>query len=82
MVTMFALVRALTYAVVFVGLLLVFLPAQVLEWSGVNRPTEMGLAQVTGAITTLLGAALVIWCVLTFAQVGRGTPAPFDPPRR
>jgi len=29
----------------------------------------------------VLGLALAIACVLTFAFVGRGTPAPFDPPR-
>ncbi len=23
-----------------------------------------------------------MWCILTFALLGRGTPAPFDPPRR
>jgi protein-S-isoprenylcysteine O-methyltransferase Ste14 len=23
-----------------------------------------------------------LWCILTFALVGKGTPAPFDPPRR
>jgi protein-S-isoprenylcysteine O-methyltransferase Ste14 len=23
-----------------------------------------------------------VWCILNFAIVGRGTPAPFDPPRR
>jgi protein-S-isoprenylcysteine O-methyltransferase Ste14 len=28
------------------------------------------------------GAALALACILTFAFVGRGTPAPFDPPRR
>jgi protein-S-isoprenylcysteine O-methyltransferase Ste14 len=81
-VGMSTLVRALTYATVFVGLLLVFLPAQLLDWSGVNRPTIMGVSQIIGAIVTLAGAALALWCVLTFALVGRGTPAPFDPPRR
>lgn len=25
---------------------------------------------------------MALWCVGTFALVGRGTPAPFDPPRR
>jgi protein-S-isoprenylcysteine O-methyltransferase Ste14 len=40
------------------------------------------VAQVVGALATLLGAALALWCVLIFAMVGRGTPAPFDPPRR
>jgi protein-S-isoprenylcysteine O-methyltransferase Ste14 len=28
------------------------------------------------------GGALALWCILTFALVGRGTPAPFDPPRK
>ena len=28
------------------------------------------------------GAALAVSCILTFALVGKGTPAPFDPPRR
>ena len=28
------------------------------------------------------GAAVALWCILTFAFIGRGTPAPFDPPRR
>ena len=27
------------------------------------------------------GGAVALWCVLTFALVGKGTPAPFDPPR-
>ncbi len=28
------------------------------------------------------GAAVALSCILTFALVGKGTPAPFDPPRR
>ena len=29
-----------------------------------------------------MGGLLAVACVLTFATLGRGTPAPFDPPRR
>jgi protein-S-isoprenylcysteine O-methyltransferase Ste14 len=29
-----------------------------------------------------VGAAVALWCIFTFATIGRGTPAPFDPPRR
>jgi protein-S-isoprenylcysteine O-methyltransferase Ste14 len=29
-----------------------------------------------------VGAAIALWCVFTFAFAGKGTPAPFDPPRR
>ena len=30
----------------------------------------------------VLGAALYFWCLWAFASVGRGTPGPWDPPRR
>jgi protein-S-isoprenylcysteine O-methyltransferase Ste14 len=75
-------VRALTYATIFVSLVLVFVPARVLEWSGVTGPPAVGTWQVLGGAGVVLGAALALWCVLAFAIVGRGTPAPFDAPRR
>src|SRR2546429_6989377 len=79
---MFVLMRAVTYAALFIGFLLVFLPGRVLEWSGVRRAAALGLTQVVGLPIVILGAALALWCILTFVYVGRGTPAPFDPPRR
>ena len=79
---MFVLMRAVTYAALFIGFLLVFLPGRVLEWSGVRRPAALGLTQVVGLAIVILGAALALWCILTFVFVGWGTPAPFDPPRR
>ena len=79
---MFVLIRAATYAALFIGFFLVFLPDRVLSWSGVVRPAEIGVPQVAGMIGAAAGLALALWCVLTFALAGRGTPAPFDPPRR
>ena len=79
---MIVLFRAVVYATVFISLVLVFLPARILEWSGVSRIPSFGVQQAVGTIAVLLGASLAIWCVLTFALLGRGTPAPFDPPRR
>jgi protein-S-isoprenylcysteine O-methyltransferase Ste14 len=76
------LVRAVTYATVFIGVVLVYLPARVLTGAGVTRPAAIGVAQVVGGVLTTVGASLAVWCVATFALVGRGTPAPFDPPRR
>lgn len=38
--------------------------------------------QVAGMIVGIAGTALALWCVLIFAWVGKGTPLPFDPPRR
>jgi protein-S-isoprenylcysteine O-methyltransferase Ste14 len=79
---MFVLARAVTYASLFVGLLLVFLPARILAASGIARPARLGPVEIAGLGASVLGAALALWCILTFALVGRGTPAPFDPPRR
>ena len=76
------LIRAITYATLFIGVVLVYLPAQALSWAGIGRPDRLGPPQVLGAVVTVIGAAIAVWCILTFAFVGRGTPAPFDPPRR
>jgi acid phosphatase (class A) len=37
--------------------------------------------QVPGAILAAVGFVLALTCVTAFALVGKGTPAPFDPPR-
>jgi protein-S-isoprenylcysteine O-methyltransferase Ste14 len=79
---MFVLIRAVTYATLFVGFVLVFLPARVLSQSGILQPPAIGARQLAGMIVVAIGAVFALWCVLTFALVGRGTPAPFDPPRR
>ena len=76
------LIRAMTYAALFIGVVLVYLPAQTLSWTEVAMPERFGLAQTMGIIATTTGAVLALWCILTFAVIGRGTPAPFDPPRR
>jgi protein-S-isoprenylcysteine O-methyltransferase Ste14 len=79
---MFVLVRAVTYAALFIGFLLVYLPARFLSWSGVVAPTTTGAPQIAGMIIVTIGTAIALWCVFTFVFIGKGTPAPFDPPRR
>jgi protein-S-isoprenylcysteine O-methyltransferase Ste14 len=79
---MTVLVRAITYATLFIGLVLVYLPAQLLSAVGVARPVHFGAPQLAGLIVGAAGATVAISCILTFALVGRGTPAVFDPPRR
>ena len=78
---MFVLIRAITYATLFVGFLLVFLPARILSSAGITAPESIGTVQVLGMIVGSFGALLALWCIATFIFVGRGTPAPFDPPR-
>ncbi len=76
------LIRAITYATLFIGVVLVFLPAELLSGAGVTRPPRLGTLQLAGMIVAAAGASVAVWCILAFALIGRGTPAPFDPPRR
>ena len=68
------------YATLFIGFLLVYLPARALAWSGIVRPATLGAAQLAGIVVGASGAAQAVWC--TFVVTGRGTPATFDSPRR
>jgi protein-S-isoprenylcysteine O-methyltransferase Ste14 len=79
---MFVIFRAVTYAALFISLVLIYMPARVLAWSGIVRPATIGVWQVAGMVIGVVGAAVALWCIFTFAFLGRGTPAPFDPPRR
>ena len=78
----FVIVRAAAYATLFIGFLLVFLPRRILTASGIVRPAAVGPWEMVGIILGAAGALLALWCILTFVTVGKGTPAPFDPPRR
>jgi protein-S-isoprenylcysteine O-methyltransferase Ste14 len=76
----FVLLRAMFWAAGFVLLW---------WWLAVSvRPYDARLAitipvwlRPLGLILALLGALLALWCIGTFVARGRGTPAPFDPPR-
>jgi protein-S-isoprenylcysteine O-methyltransferase Ste14 len=78
---MFVFIRAITYATLFIGPVLVFLPAQLLS-PALARPAAIGVPQILGIVVAAGGGVIALWCVLSFVRVGRGTPAPFDPPRR
>ena len=70
---------------------LVWAVAFVLSWTwvaGAVRALDPRLGgalpawlRLPGAVLGLAGAALAAWSVATFLTRGRGTPAPFDPPR-
>ena len=79
---MFILARAVTYSTLFVGFVLVFAPSRVLSASGVVPPAVIGLPQAAGILVGAAGTAVAVSCIVAFVLVGKGTPAPFDPPRR
>src|SRR5205809_54822 len=78
---MLILLRALTYATLFVAFFLVVIPQRILRGSGYKWSGSPSWSELTGMGLVIVGLALVMWCLVTFAFVGRGTAAPFDPPR-
>jgi protein-S-isoprenylcysteine O-methyltransferase Ste14 len=79
---MFVMFRAGIYATCFIAILLIAVPARLLARAGITGPADLGAPELVGVLAAILGAAVSMWCILTFVRVGRGTPAPFDPPRR
>jgi len=54
-----------------------------LPWWILTRFDAMAVPAAWPAVAVIaLGAALYLWCVWVFAVVGRGTPGPWDAPRR
>ena len=72
----FALVRALVVAPLFILIWLRWLPL----W--IEGPNVFADPRPLGWIVVGLGAVVGVPCVWEFAWRGFGTPAPFDPPRR
>lgn len=79
---MFVLFRTMIYGTAFVGLVFLYLPWRMLAWSGIRQPQVAGWAQSTGLVIGSIGALIALACVAAFVGLGKGTPAPFDPPRR
>ena len=79
---MFVIIRTIIYATIFIGLVLMYVPARVLVWSGIDRPAVIETPQIAGMAIGTIGGFIALSCILTFVSIGKGTPAPFDPPRK
>jgi protein-S-isoprenylcysteine O-methyltransferase Ste14 len=74
----FAVVRTLLIGTVFLSIWFYWLPLWFAHIERVPLIPQNRWASPVFAI----GFALSFWCAMEFAIRGRGTPAPFDPPRR
>jgi protein-S-isoprenylcysteine O-methyltransferase Ste14 len=70
--------RNLIFTVIMPGTVGVYVPWLILTASRANAEPVLWPA----VILVGLGAALYLWCLWLFATLGRGTPGPWDAPRR
>jgi protein-S-isoprenylcysteine O-methyltransferase Ste14 len=71
--------RALLAFLVLPGMVAFAIPAWI---AGVPfRRPEFSAAAAAGAVPFAIGVAVLVWCVRDFYVAGRGTLAPWDPPK-
>jgi protein-S-isoprenylcysteine O-methyltransferase Ste14 len=75
----FNVIRTLVYAAGFVWLL-VWIGAWARTFDSGLQVAPPAWLRPVGVALAIAGALVVAACLATFATVGRGTPAPFDPP--
>jgi len=77
-----SLLKTAVFFVLVPGTFAGYIPYRMLARRGMWTMPEWGVRSAAGALLIVLGIAGLAWCGWHFAIRGRGTPAPFDPPRR
>ena len=49
--------------------------------AGRTGAPQLGAVRYAGLLPIIVGVCIELWCAWDFATKGRGTPAPFDPPK-
>jgi protein-S-isoprenylcysteine O-methyltransferase Ste14 len=73
--------KTLLWSIFVPGTLTTLVPYLLLSSNIELFPVELSGFRFTGLIPIALGALLYLWCAWDFTFTGKGTPAPFDPPK-
>ena len=60
------------------GMVAVVIPATIIYFTGISQPRSI----VIGSFFILVGLVLMTWTIGLFSTVGKGTPAPWNPPQK
>ena len=75
---MMLLLKNLLFTLVMPGTIGVYVPLLLAQ----GRPPASGPAFLLALALLVIGGVIYAWCVWDFAVFGRGTPAPFDAPKK
>jgi protein-S-isoprenylcysteine O-methyltransferase Ste14 len=73
--------RTLVFTVLVPGTVLGLVPFAILA-GGIGTSLWLGPVRWLGLLPLGLGLIIIVWCFVDFVRRGRGTPAPYDPPRQ
>ena len=74
-------IKTLLWSIFVPGTVIVIVPYFVLSPRFDSFRINLSYVRLFGLIPILVGVMLYIWCAWYFTFVGKGTPAPFDPPK-
>ena len=73
--------KTLLWSVFVPGTITVLVPCLLLSTPFDSFRIDLSAFRFFGLIPILVGVMIYIWCAWDFTFIGRGTPAPFDPPK-
>jgi protein-S-isoprenylcysteine O-methyltransferase Ste14 len=73
--------KTLIFTIIVPGAVMALIPYLLLS-SAPPSFAQTGPFQIFGLIPMVIGVAIYLRCAWDFASVGKGTPAPIDPPKR
>jgi protein-S-isoprenylcysteine O-methyltransferase Ste14 len=74
-------IKTLLWSVFVPGTLTILVPYLMLSYSLELFRVRLSIFRFIGLIPIAAGALLYLWCAWDFTFTGKGTPAPFDPPK-
>lgn len=80
MATILNIVSTLIFVVLIGGTVMVLIPIKLL-FSSYRLNVEIDFLRYFGLIPVMLGVTICFWCWREFIFKGKGTPAPFNPPK-
>ena len=72
--------RTALFTIVVPGTVLLLIPFSLVRL-GIGPRFDPGPARYLGLVPLGAGVGAILWCFADFIRRGRGTPAPYDPPR-
>jgi len=73
--------KTLLWSVFVPGTVTILVPYILLQSNFKSFPVELSSFRFLGLVPITSGALLYLWCAWDFTFTGKGTPAPFDPPK-
>lgn len=75
-------IRNLAMIILFPGTVTAYIPYRILAPAEVPSPLTWSLPQYAASLVLIIGAAILLMSIWSFARVGKGTLAPFDETRK